>query len=236
MSTIDRELLAQRMADLAVDVAAVVPFVDAFGDRLAGVVRRILTDFGRRDLLGDDDVGGLVWDVALVIAARAGSWRPDAALPWSWAFAAVRSEVARSIGHAGADVDTELLDAEVAAGGRAAPPVLGTVREVDLAELARRHPDVALLTEALDELGISDLHRRVHVEYRIQSSLGDPSPAHTVGDELGLSPANVRQIDRRVRQKLVRVIEAEPRYGSLDGIPWVTARPVGSSEPEQDAA
>jgi hypothetical protein len=212
------------MADLAVDDAAVVPFVQAYGDRLAAVVCRILRDFGRRDLVRDDgEVAGLVWTAAFTIRDRAGSWKPGGAAPWSWAFPAIRAAVAREIGHARADVDVDrLIDVAPAADRRR--------DDVDLDDLAHRHAAFALLRSALGEIGGNPRHAEVHLQYGVQKAMGDPSPAITVGTEFGLSPDNVRQIDRRVRTKVIALAGRDDRFADLRDLPWLTSgRPSAST-------
>jgi hypothetical protein len=203
------------------DLAMVVPFLDAYGDRLAAVVRRHLRDLGRDDLARDDDtVYGLVVDVALLLRDHAGAWRPDGgALPWSWAWSGIRALVVEAAGHARADVELDRL------GERTAAPISADA-EVDLDELAARVPELDLLLEAIRELGLRDRDRRVHVEYRLQVALGDPSPAQTVGAEFGLTPELVRQIDRRVRARLQRLAATVERFAPIADLPWVTGRPV----------
>ena len=230
--TIDLDALAGRMAALAADRARVVPFVEAYGDRLAGVVRRHLRELGRRDLAGDhDEVQGLVWEVALVIQDNASGWRPGGALPWTWAGRAIRSNIAKAIGHARADVDVEQL-AERAA------PSLTVAGEVDFDQAADRNRLLGLVRQALAEVAVSERNRRVHLEYRLQKALGDPSPAATVGGEFGLSEANVRQIDRRVRVKLTAVVARHDRYRELRDIPWLDtgARSADADDDEARAA
>ena len=206
------------MAAMADDVAMVVPFLAAYGQRLAGVVRRHLRELGRGDLATDPDmVQGLALDVALFLRDQAGSWRPEGALPWTWAWSAIRAIVVESIGHARADVELERLD------DGWGPPA-SPVGDLDLDELAARVPEVALLFEALDEIGVGDRDRRVHVEYRLQAAMGDPSPAHTVGAQFGLRADHVRQIDRRVRARLQALSGRVARYASLSEWPWVTGR------------
>ncbi len=61
------------------------------------------------------------------------------------------------------------------------------------------------------------------MQYRIQKSLGDHSPAHTVGAEFGLSPDHVRQIDRRMRVRLSRLIDQDPRFAPLAELRWLVA-------------
>lgn len=108
---IDRAELARLMAAMAEDLAMVVPFLAAYGGRLAGLVRRHLRELGRGDLAADPDtVQGLVLDVGLFLRDHAGSWRPDGALPWTWAWSAIRAIVVEEIGHARADVELERLD------------------------------------------------------------------------------------------------------------------------------
>ena len=218
MTPIDRTALRAAMADLAVDDATIVSFVRDYGDRLAAVVCATLTGFGRRDLARDpDEVGGLVWSVAFVLADRSASWDPDGALPWTWARAAIRSCIARDIGHARADVEVDALD--LADGGPSATPA--GAADLDLAALAERHPLFALLGQALDELACTERQREVHLQYRFQKALGDPSPAHTVGAELGLRPDNVRQIDHRVRGRIIALAGSDERFTPLLALPWL---------------
>lgn len=213
--TIDPEVLRQDMEALAADPARVVPFVAAYGDRLAHVARHHLGELGRRDLAGDrDELQGLVWEIALVIQDNAAGWRPGGALPWTWAYRAIRSHVAAAIGHARAETDVDDLP------DRAAPPAIPAA-EVDFDALADGHTALGLLRQALGEVRATDVQRRVHLEYRLQKAMGDPSPSKTVGALFDLSPANVRQIDRRVRTALTEVVVADPRYRPLRAIPWL---------------
>lgn len=216
--TTGRDDLAQAMAALVDDVAMAVPFEGAYGDRLANVVRKHLRELGRRDLAGDEEeVRGLVWDVVLLLHDAGAGWDPAGALPWSWAHRPIRSLVASAIGHARADVDPDVLDEHLV--GQVEPPASGGVADFD--ELADAGGLLGLYRDALGELGVQDLHRRAHREYRIQKGLGDPSPSKTVAAELGLGEANVRQIDRRVRLKLAELVAAEPRFAPLRCIPWL---------------
>ena len=216
--TTERDDLAKAMAALVADEAMVVAFVATYGDRLANVVRKHLRELGRRDLTRDKaEVQGLVWDVALLLHDTGAAWDPAGALPWSWAHRPIRSRVALVIGHAQADIDPDRLDEQLA--GTAAPPLLGGA--VDFDDLADADELLGLYRDALREVPVRDLHRRAHREYRIQKGLGDPSPSKTVGAELGLSEANVRQIDRRVRLKLAQLVATEPRFAALRAIPWL---------------
>lgn len=202
---VDTDLLATCMAGMAAgDASLLWAFLDAFGDRLAAVVRGALRDFHREDVARDADaVHGLVLDVAFVLFDRAHGWRPGGAAPWHWARAAVRSEVAARIGHR-----TEVLDLDRLDRAAEEPPVPAAVAvPVDaegsavLDRLAARHPEVAAFTEQLDAVA-SPRDRRVFAEYLLQQSHGDPSPSHTVAALLGLTPANVRQIVCRVRGRV----------------------------------
>ena len=92
----------------------------------------------------------------------------------------------------------------------------------DFDALARRHPTVALLAEAVTRLG-SARDQRVFIEYRLQKELGDPSPSHVVAREFGLSAANVRQIDCRMRRKLATIVASTPHYAELRDVRWIAA-------------
>jgi hypothetical protein len=229
MTPIDRDELARLMGLMADDPAMIVPFLRAFGDRLAGVVRQHLRDLGRADLVTDrDEVDGLVLDVAFFLQERAAAWTPDGALPWNWGARGIRKLVADAIGHARADVEVDVLDLGPDTSWAAAPA------EVGLEDLGA-DPVVALLRRALDTIP-KPRDRAVHVEYRRQVAAGDRSPAHTVGAMYGLRADHVRQIDRRARQHLARLAATDPEFAPLAGLPWITGRrSPASGEPPRVA-
>ncbi|MCC5952869.1 MAG: hypothetical protein JJU45_12335 [Acidimicrobiia bacterium] len=224
--TIDHDELAAHMAAMAGDPTRVFDFLASFERELAGVVRRHLRDLGRGDLASDiEEVRGLVIDVAMLLSGAAGSWQPVGALPWNWASRAVRSLVAAAIGHARAEVDLDRLDCQERIAALSAPSgdATGAALSVDVAALARTDQRVALLTEALATAVANPRHRAIHLEYRIQAGLGDPSPSQTVAAQFGVSSANVRQIDRRVRVALAQVVAGNPRFAPLAVVPWLDA-------------
>lgn len=227
--TVD-DTMAGAVAALAADRAAVVPFVETYGDQLAAVVRRHLRGLGRGDVLADrDEVQGLVWEVALVLQENAAGWRPGGALPWNWAARAIRSRIAAYVGHAQVELDPDRL------GERATPPATAR-HEVDFDHAADHDRLLGLVREALAEVAASDRNRAVHLEYRLQKALGDPSPARTVGSLFGLHDANVRQIDRRVRRQLSAVIHRESRYRELRDIPWLDGASTPVDDDDEDGA
>ena len=64
------------------------------------LVRRIVEDMGRLDVRDDmDELHGLVTDACLVVTDRAAGWSPDGALPWTWAYLAIRAKVGQVVGH-----------------------------------------------------------------------------------------------------------------------------------------
>jgi hypothetical protein len=197
---------------------ATLCFLETHEAQLAAVVRGHLRAFGRWDLLRDpDEVAGVVHDAAFAIAERAGGWSPAGAAPWVWADRAIRSQVARSIGHA----TVEFPEQHEATLGAVVPgPAIGA--EPSLEDLAESFPQVGLLVRAIDEVG-SPRDRQVHIEYRVQKSAGDHSPAHTVGQLFDLTPANVRQIDLRMRRRLRALAVRDERYRPLLGLAWLAA-------------
>lgn len=206
----------------------IVELVDDFGGQLRAAVHRHLRSFGRHDLVGrSDEVDFLVWTAALVLLDRATSWDPTGAMPWTWADKAIRSAIGQDIGHATlpfddldpyGDVSVEPPPPrEVAAGSPVAPGTDDGLGE--LRALGRRDARFYLLVEALDLVG-SARDRTAHVQYGVQKHLGDPSPAQTVGREMGLRPDHVRQIDRRMRVRLLRLAQNDPRYAALIGLGW----------------
>ena len=246
MEDIDRDRVEELMLLMARgDGAAMFAFVDEFGGRLAGVVRRQLFEFGRRDVLRDPaQLDYLVQSAALAVFDRAGGWSPDGALPWTWAERAIRAEVVAYLGHPSVEYDPARhgeVDRSAGSGGTGAgrarragqPAGAGRVRSAadagarsagsaELGALARRLPSVALLVVAITEVA-SERDCEVHIQYRIQKRLGDPSPAHTVAAEFGLTPDHVRQIDHRVRGRLRALVDGDERFGALRDLHWFAA-------------
>lgn len=214
MTTIDRVLLVRLMAAMAAgDQAALFPFFEEFGDRLRGTVRSSLRSLQRHDVAANpEDVHHLALDAAMIIFDRAASWNPDGALPWTWARRAIHAEVVRFLGHPSVDIT------ELGLENHEAPTALGT--DVDLRVLAADHDGLALLVQALTEIA-SDRDADVHLQFQTQKVLGDPSPAHTVADLSDLSPANVRQINNRVRRKLSALAARNPTFAALTDLSWV---------------
>ncbi len=224
MNAIDHEHLSRCMAAMVDDQREVVRFVEAFGDRLRTVIAGILAGYGRHDLLRDpNEVDGLVWDVAFVLQARAAAWDPDHGVtPWTWAGAAVQAAVVAGIGHRTASLGSDELERALGA------PVAGAfvAGDVDLDALGAREPLVAEWLVATRAVA-SERDATVHLEYQVQRVLGDPSPSHTVAAHHGVTAANVRQIDRRVRVKLEALVRSDPTACNLGRLPWL--HPHGSA-------
>ena len=60
-------------------------------------------------------------------------------------------------------------------------------------------------------------------QFLLQKAYGDPSPSHTVADDLGLSPDNVRQIVSRVGRRLRELLADDDRYRLLGESGWLAA-------------
>lgn len=216
MASPNRTVLVRLMASMATgDPAALFPFIDEFGNELAGTVRRLLMSLNRPDVLRkNEDVDYLVQSAAFVLFDRSPSWDPAGALPWTWAERAIRAEIVRWLGHPAVEWDDRSHgEADVGL------PVMVTP---DLVDLAGDHVELAQLLSALTAVA-SERDAKVHLEYQAQKALGDRSPANTVGEMLGLSPSNIRQIDRRVRQRLSGLAESDPSFATLVRLSWVEA-------------
>jgi hypothetical protein len=197
------------------DGAALVELIDCARSPMAAAVRSVAA--ARRARLSADEVDELVVEVALVLAEHAGGWSPEGgAPPWVWA----RHQVARVVdAHLGQFADP-LEDAERTLGAVASEISAESEVEVLVARLAGRHPDIALLEEAVRRVA-TDRDRTLFWETVLQQAMGDPSPATTVGRSLGVTPAVVRQQHRRIRVRIARLAEAEPRYASVGRLPLV---------------
>jgi len=180
------------------DPDALFCFIEQFQAELASTVRSILGSLGRSDVSRKPaEVDFLVLSAALIVFDRAGRWQRQGALPWVWAIRAIRAEVVRWLGHPRVEFVAEF---HAPRGGAGSGRAVGA-GDVDLVALAEEHAEIADWLQGVRRVA-SDRDQRVHIEYQTQKSLGDPSPANTVAEQFGLKPANVRQIDARVRRQL----------------------------------
>jgi len=197
-----RARLEEIMARLAAgDEAMVFALVEEFAPELARQVRHIARSAGQS--LTNEEVNDLVIDSALVLADVAQAWRPDGgALPWTWARGRVRSAVfaelfgPHPVDPTDLDIDDDPEGSRPVGQPSCEPDWIGVFS--DLADKDTRVAEVSAVLGALPPR-----NRDVYIEFRLQQSLGDPSPANTVAPMFGVTPANVRKIVQRTRQRLV---------------------------------
>lgn len=208
MADLDFERLTDVMAQAAAGVpTAPIALYQEFGLAVARSMRRHLTDLGVRRV-DHDELQGLTIDACLELADHAGGWRPDGgALPWTWAERRLRQLAVRHVGQWSDPLDDTLLDLPA--------PEYGEGHDDDPDELdllhaiARRRDDVAAYAEALDRSATSTRNQQVLLAYRLQASLGDQAPAHTVGRRFAMQPAAVRQVVKRTSDRLARALDEQ---------------------------
>ncbi len=215
--------LESTMAGMAAgDAAFLFVFIEQFGPTVRWVVRRIVEEMGRHELVRNDgELDGLTLDACDVIFLRAGGWRPGGARPWVWAHKAIRAEVARSIGHRTVELVEGLDDLAGEADSRNGGAVVDLAGD-DLGVLIGRHPQVRLLDEAIRAVG-TPAHQEIYWEYRLQQGLGDPSPADTVGRRFGKRPATIRQICKRHGDRVWAKVCDDERFAELRDHGWFAA-------------
>lgn len=197
------------------ELAMVWVLASEFGGELSRPIKRHLHSMGRGEVIAEPGrLEGLVIDVSFWFMDHGSAYDPSGSLPWVWAEKPIRSLVAAEVGHRSVDID----DVESAVASIEAPSLEPAV--VELHSLAESEPTVALLIEAVEIVG-SERDAKVHLEYRVQWALGDPSPSHTVASIAGLAAANVRQIDTRMRKKVVRLANTDERFGPLKELAWL---------------
>jgi hypothetical protein len=211
------------------DEAAVVTLYERFGDRVAGTVRAVLRERGLT--LVHDEVGGLVFDACLAVAAVAGAWSPDGgALPWTWARRRIARCVDRLIGHRTVPLDEHLHVVESHSSGAYAgsvgyvgvsglEPDDGRPLCTALAGLSATDARCRLLDDAFDRAAVSPLDREVCLQYAAEQNTGNRSPATTVGAMFALKEPTVRQRVRRSRERLRRLAAAGTRFAPLAQLP-----------------
>lgn len=209
-------VLMARMA--AGDAAAIFELYDEFGAAIAASVRRVLATRGAVGL-PREEVDGIVIEVCTDLFERAASWSPDGgALPWVWAERRIGNLVDRALGQHADSLDVEHVADTLPAERWAAadePDLLHVLRRA-----AERRPECALLADALGSVA-TERDRELFLEVGIQASLGDRSPAVTVGALLGMQPDAVRQQHRRVKRRLQQLAAQDTRFAPLAALPMV---------------
>lgn len=193
------------------DRSATFDLYAEFGGPIKATVRRLLRRVGV-DSVPAEELDGLVIDACLELQGCAEAWDPEGgATPWVWAERRLFGVVSRWVGqHADTLEDRgEVLERMTvgAAGPGDEPDPVVLLESLD-------HPTCRLLREALEAVA-SVRDRTIILEVGLQRSLGDASPAVTVGPQVGLRPDAVRQVLRRVRRRLHELAEVEPRYAPL---------------------
>lgn len=215
MAEINRERLAEVMAEAAAgELLAPLWLYQEFGQPVMRALRSHLSALGQT-VVNPDDLHGLTMDACMFLADHASAWRPDGgALPWVWAERQLRKLASDFVGQWTDELDETLhdLSGREPAGGDE-PEELELLQQI-----AHNKPTAGLLAEALTAI-TSERNQRILLAYRMQASLGDPSPAHTTGQRFGMTPPAVRQCVKRTRDRLRHLIDAEPRYADLVGLP-----------------
>jgi len=208
------ERVTRLMARMAAgDAAAVFELYEQFGASVAATVRRV---FAGRGVMAParDEVDGVVIEACMDLFERSSSWSPDGgAMPWVWAERRIANLVDRTLGQHADPLDIDRLDEVLpplpTRSSGTEPEVLDLLRTV-----AGWRAECALLADALGSVA-TERDRRVFLEVGLQASLGDRSPAVTVGALLGMQPDAVRQQHRRVKQRLQRLAASEARFAPL---------------------
>lgn len=182
-----------------------------FGGPIRATVRRLLRRLGV-DAVSPEDLDGLAIDACLELQGCADAWDPHGgALPWVWAERRLLAVVSRWVGQHGDTLEDrgEVIERMVASGPGASsePTAVEVLERLD-------HPTCVLLREALEAVATAR-DRGILLEVGLQRSLGDASPAVTIGPHVGLRPDAVRQVLRRVRQRLSALAASEPRFAPI---------------------
>lgn len=230
-----RERVAEIMAAITGgDDAAAITLAMEFRQELAGAVRAAALRLGVG--LEADELNGLVLEAALAIGEVAGGWRDDGgALPWNWGRARIRNVVAHHVGVFAERLEPDHLD------NRPSRPAV-EAWQGDAADdrqphrvlerLADHHVDVARVRDVAARVGEVDLD--LLLEFRMQQSQGDPSPAVTIARARGLRPETVRKRVSRYCHRARQVIAADPALADLASVPLfagVRPSPAGPSNP-----
>ena len=166
----------------------------------------------------------IVRDLVLELVDLAPGWRPDGgAKPWGWARGRLISLAFAQLGILADDFDKHpALLADKSDPGEAIDADSSALPSEILGRFAADRSDAALLVEAL-ELEISERDRLVWLDALSEKAAGNRSPAVTVAQTHDISPALVRKICQRVRQRLHDLGTDDDRFSPLLGLPALAA-------------
>ena len=94
--------------------------------------------------------------------------------------------------------------------------------DLTIERLASIDPALTILEDAYRSVS-SERDQQAAWLFRVQKVNGDPSPAHTVADEFGISPAYARKIHERHFARVRAAVLEEDRYRPLRALPWFAA-------------
>lgn len=212
-----REVIAKIMKNVASgDGAAIGRLHEVAARPLRFIVRSCWRDMTGRAPRADDEESMVNGCVALLVEL-APSWRPDGgALPWNWAYPAIRVLVAQEVGVLGDEIDDFVLDASE-------PRQLGAHLDgSDAILLLRSHSDprLRLLAKALTVVA-KPRDAEIWLEYNGELGFRNRSPAVTLATNYGLKPTTVRKIAQRVGERLARLAADDHRFDSVLDLPAV---------------
>lgn len=206
---------------VAGDASAMATFFELATPPVRGMVLARFQEAGI--WVSGDRLDDLVRDLLVELVELAPVWRADGgALPWVWARSRLLAVAFARLGVLADDIDDcrELADDRPGSGG---------TREIDIESLgdvlrraAEERPDAALLLEALDGT-INERDRAVWLDVLDEQASGNRSPSVTVAQLHDLSPAAVRKICQRVRDRLSMLGRTDHRFEPLLALPALAA-------------
>ena len=132
------------------------------------------------------------------LAERAGAWDPaHGTTPWGWARHQLRAMASAYIGQYGPDLDS--LELEMDPTG---PSESGDIDPIAVLDALATSDRVCRELRATLGESVRERDARVWLEFEMEQSSGNASPAVTVAEIYGVTPANVRKIVQRVRGRV----------------------------------
>ena len=198
------------MADSSV-VVQVTPHMQALagGDMTGLVGLRTVSERSLTAIMGSnlkafgwanppaDVIEDLVCEALLFLAERAGAWDPtQGTTPWGWARHQLRAMASAYIGQYGPDLDS--IEVAIPVGDPSYPDL----DPLDVLEALAVGNRVCEELRAELEESVRERDARVWLEFEMEQSSGNASPAVTVAELYGVTPDNVRKIVQRVRGRV----------------------------------